>query len=565
MISGFLQVLFFQAATNQVELKQNPSKKSTNKPESDKFVKASEDGDSEKVQKEKVARGILEKFNKLKKKENKSKSDNLGDIEGPDTKKKPPDNVKSQTEEIKKTNKNEKREWISANHYKLSIDYPDENKHVDEEYKNGKLVSRKTNNFDYTKVIEETWESGTYTKKETEYESKTFDKKRVLTYINEKKKLEEIFEKSNFFPSVKREYDSSGNLSTETKFAKYLSKEYIKDFSKNLEFYFNPETDRHSYTVKKNANGAVETLWMYKLDGVTAYMPRTIRDIAANVSTVEEFNIINGFIRSGDIKFSRQELSMIQDHGKYLNSINNKIKEIKEKYDVQINVNPPLTNGIFGFTLLPPEERLNALNQVERFIKMHPRELYEGYGLSINFYSTITDKRYGSTIAGLGDISLASAGMNQITFDHELTHYFDDDSMDEAWMGIFGGKDKYPGNKDFNKFYNENYSVVSGFPTRYAMVNCTEHRAVLGELILNPEKIGEVLSLKENELYSKDSKTLQLAEQLIYMFEQKSKGMMDRQYFKDLIKYGNTIDWNKYFENKRNKMRAIQQILKKAA
>src|SRR3990167_7834737 len=104
MISGFLKVLFIQATTNQIGLEDRASDKSDTKTKADEFVQAPDEG----ANREKLAREILEKLRKLKELKNKpksnskSKSDNSGDVEGPDTKKKPPDNIKSHTEEIKK-------------------------------------------------------------------------------------------------------------------------------------------------------------------------------------------------------------------------------------------------------------------------------------------------------------------------------------------------------------------------------------------------------------------------------------------------------------------------------
>ena len=203
---------------------------------------------------------------------------------------------------------------------------------------------------------------------------------------------------------------------------------------------------------------------MYKADGKTTYIPASVADIVNNVTTLEEMNLIYSLIDKGYIKVSKNDIRTKQ-HEAFLNKVADRVKKVKETYDVTVHVNPPANDFQYDFTLLPIGEHIAALDKLETILKRYPKELYEEKGLNIYLYANITGKNNGPVIAGLGNISLATSGMINEVFDHEITHYFDDDSMDEEWMGVYGGKDKYPGNKGFKKFRDENYSLEPCFPS----------------------------------------------------------------------------------------------------
>ena len=379
----------------------------------------------------------------------------------------------------------------------------------------------------------------------------------------------------DLFVGKDEERDSKGNLTVERRFEKGKVK-YIKDYTSGHEYYYDVENDRPLYTVKRNKDGKVEHVWFYKVGGNDEndhYIATNANSVIANVNTLEKFKILNGFIERGEIKYSQTDLARIKKHKEYLEKIDAKIKEIKEKFDVTVITDPGGSNDEYTKKLLSTSKIFENLIKLENILtNTHPIELLKGRNMHIRLYESIDSKKYGNAVAGLGDISLALSGLNKMVFDHELTHFLDKptrSSMDEELMAVYGGEEKYPGNKDYDWYHNKGGKNISrlpiGFPSSYAMINCTEHRAEIGEKLLDPNKIKTIVWLENSELRAKDETTLKLVEQLIAMYEQKTNGLMDRQYFKDLITHGSGKNWKVYFEEKRKKLQMASEPLKAAA
>lgn len=222
---------------------------------------------------------------------------------------------------------------------------------------------------------------------------------------------------------------------------------------------------------------------------------------------------------------------------KLLNNINNTISEIKEVYDVNVNIKDDAIIKFPDFSaevLTNDKTILTSLNKIKTILSKYNKSFFESFynngfdGLNLYLTSTLTPSNYDTQVSNPAAYSLTYEGKYMIVIDlnqpnieellcHELLHNLEFNLNNqniypfEKWLSYnpdnFYYSNSYTNKSNFDYTLNETVSTNVYFIDYYSHTFATEDRARVFEKICscdNDSIINDYPNLYEKGIYLKE-------------------------------------------------------------